>query len=70
MKWILRYLQGAKDIFLTFTKSDNFNVEGFCDSDYSTDLDKKKVRYHRRLDFLNVVYSTKNLSIQERAVLT
>ena len=42
VKWILRYLKGSKDVCLTFTKSENFEVEGFCDSDYSTDLDKRR----------------------------
>ena len=42
MKWILRYLQGAKDVCLTFTKSERFDIEGFCDSDYSTNLDKRR----------------------------
>ena len=42
VKWILRYLKGSKDVCLTFTKSKNFEVEGFCDSDYSTDLDKRR----------------------------
>ena len=27
---------------LTFTKSGHFDIEGFSDSDYSTDLDKRR----------------------------
>ena len=42
VKWILRYLQGAKDVCLTFKRAGSFDVEGFCDSDYSTDLDKRR----------------------------
>lgn len=42
VKWVMRYLQGAKDVCLTFTKSGHFDIEGFSDSDYSTDLDKRR----------------------------
>lgn len=42
VKWVLRYLQGAKDLSLTFSKSGHFDIEGFRDSDYSTDLDKRR----------------------------
>ena len=42
VKWILKYLQGAKDICLTFSKSEHFDSESFSDSGYSTDLDKQK----------------------------
>ena len=40
VKWIIRYLQRASEVCLTFTKSGHFEIEGFSDSDYSTDLDK------------------------------
>ncbi|MBW1279388.1 Ty1/Copia family ribonuclease HI, partial [Escherichia coli] len=42
VKWVLRYIQGASDLCLTFTKPDNFEVEGYSDSDYATDLDKRR----------------------------
>ena len=42
VKWILRYIKGATDISLTFTKSDHLDIEGFCDSDYATDLDRRR----------------------------
>lgn len=42
VKCILRYLQGAMDVCLTFSKSDHFGIEGFSDPDYSTDLDKRR----------------------------
>ena len=42
VKWILRYLKGASDVCLNFKKSDKFEIEGFCDSDYSADLDRRR----------------------------
>ena len=32
----------ASEVCLTFTKSGHFEIEGFSDSDYSTDLDKRR----------------------------
>ncbi|WZY77446.1 hypothetical protein YC2023_023830 [Brassica napus] len=42
VRWILRYLKGSSDVCLTFTKSEKFEIEEFCDSDYSADLDRKR----------------------------
>uniref|UniRef100_A0A1J3I7B7 Retrovirus-related Pol polyprotein from transposon TNT 1-94 n=2 Tax=Noccaea caerulescens TaxID=107243 RepID=A0A1J3I7B7_NOCCA len=42
VKWVLRYLRGASQDCLTFTKNKDFSIEGFCDSDYATDLDKRR----------------------------
>ncbi|CAA7036548.1 unnamed protein product [Microthlaspi erraticum] len=42
VKWVLRYLRGASKAKLTFTKNERFRVEGFCDSDYATDLDRRR----------------------------
>lgn len=41
-KWILRYVRGTYDLCLTFRRSSELIVEGFSDSDYSTDLDKRR----------------------------
>ncbi|WZZ01660.1 hypothetical protein YC2023_073988 [Brassica napus] len=41
-KWVLRYLTGATGRCLTFTKGSKFSIEGFCDSDYATDLDRRR----------------------------
>ncbi|WZY78480.1 hypothetical protein YC2023_024864 [Brassica napus] len=41
-KWVLRYLKGATRRCLTFTKHSKFSVQRFCDSDYSTDLDRRR----------------------------
>ena len=41
-KWVLRYLKGATGRCLTFTKNSKFSIEGFCDSDYATDLDRRR----------------------------
>lgn len=38
----MRYLQGASEVCLHFTKADHFDVEGFSDSDRSTDRDKRR----------------------------
>ena len=42
VKWVMWYLQGASEVCLHFTKSDQFEVEGFCDYDYATDRDKRR----------------------------
>lgn len=42
VKWIMRYLKGALELNLTFTKGDKFEVRGYCDSDYAADLDKRR----------------------------
>lgn len=42
VKWIMRYLKGATEVCLTLTKSEKFEIEGFCDSDYATYLDKRR----------------------------
>ncbi|WZY93507.1 hypothetical protein YC2023_065836 [Brassica napus] len=39
--WLLRYLHGATEVCLNFSKSGHFEIEGFSDLDYSTDLDKR-----------------------------
>ena len=48
VKWVLRYLKGAQDLKLCFRKNEVFRVEGFCDSYFTSDLDKK---VDRRLCF-------------------
>ncbi|KAL0758371.1 hypothetical protein Bca101_074521 [Brassica carinata] len=42
VKWVMRYLQGALDSDLLFTKAEDFKVRGFCDADYATDLDRRR----------------------------
>lgn len=42
VKWVLKYLRGVSKAKLTFIKGEKFRVEGFCDSDYATDLDKRR----------------------------
>ena len=39
--WLLRYLHGTTEVCLNFSKSGHFEIEGFSDLDYSTDLDKR-----------------------------
>lgn len=39
---MLRYLTGAVQANLTFKKHSDFNVEEFSNSDYATDLDKRR----------------------------
>lgn len=38
----MRYLKGATRRCLTFTKHSKFSIEGFCDSDYATDRDRRR----------------------------
>ena len=42
VKWILRYIKVTFNYSLTFTKESDFKVEGFCDADYATDLDRSR----------------------------
>lgn len=42
VKWILRYLKGTLKTRLMFRKHSEFGIEGFSDSDYSADLDKRR----------------------------
>jgi len=43
LKWLLRYLKGTMDVSLKFTKDGaQRQVEGYVDSDYAGDLDKRR----------------------------
>lgn len=42
VKLILKYLRGESKISLTFVKSSVCSIEGFSDSDYSADLDRRR----------------------------
>lgn len=42
VKWILWYIKGTYNYSLTFTNGSSFRVEGFCDADYATDLDRSR----------------------------
>ena len=42
---ILCYLKGTIDLGLFYFSSDNFNLEGYCDSDYAGDVDDRKRKY-------------------------
>lgn len=42
VKWVLKYLRGASDLNLTFKKDSKFIIEGFSDSDYATDRDRRR----------------------------
>lgn len=42
VKWLLRYLKGSLDLKLMFTQEDEFKVQGYSDSDFGGDLDKKR----------------------------
>ena len=42
VKKVLRYLQGTKDIMLTYRCIDTLEVVGFSDSDYASCVDDKK----------------------------
>ena len=41
VKWILRYILNTVDVGLTFQQDDQLIV-GYCDSDYASDLDKRR----------------------------
>lgn len=42
VKWLMRYIRGTTDMSLTFKKGDSFEVKGYCDSDYASDLDRRR----------------------------
>lgn len=42
VNWVLRYLRGSSNCHLTFKKSDNFDIKGYCDSDHAADLDRRR----------------------------
>ncbi|CAA7045319.1 unnamed protein product [Microthlaspi erraticum] len=42
VKWLLRYIKGSSDLEVVFTKNKNFNIQGYCDSDFAGDRDKRK----------------------------
>ena len=41
-KKVLRYLQGTKDLMLTYRHTNILDVVGFCDADFSGCIDDKK----------------------------
>ena len=41
-KKVLRYLQGTKDLMLTYRRTDTLEVVGFSNSDYASYVDKKR----------------------------
>ncbi|CAA7038049.1 unnamed protein product [Microthlaspi erraticum] len=42
IRWLLKYLKGMQDKKLVFTKGSDFRVEGFSDSDYAGDKDRRR----------------------------
>ena len=42
VKWLLRYLKGSVRLTLRFTEEAEFKVQGYSDSDFGGDLDKKR----------------------------
>lgn len=42
VKWILKYLNGAIEISLTFMKANYLKIEGFRDSNYASDLERRR----------------------------
>lgn len=42
VKWLLRYIKELLELQLVYTKKKDFQVQGFCDSDFAADLDKRR----------------------------
>jgi hypothetical protein len=42
VKKILRYVQGTKDLMLTYRRSDSLEIKGYSDADYAGDKDERK----------------------------
>jgi hypothetical protein len=41
VKKALRYMQGTKDLILTYRRSDSLKIEGYSDSDFAGDVNDK-----------------------------
>ncbi|CAA7031439.1 unnamed protein product [Microthlaspi erraticum] len=46
VKWLLRYIKGSLNLELMYTTDKALHIQGFCDSDYSADLDMRRSRIH------------------------
>ena len=44
-KKVLRYLQGTKDLMLTYRRTNILDVVGFCDANFAGYIDDKKIHY-------------------------
>jgi hypothetical protein len=42
VKKVLRYVQGTKDLMLTYRRSDSLEIKGYSDADYARDKDDRK----------------------------
>jgi hypothetical protein len=42
VKKVLRYVQGTKDLMLTYKRSDSLEIKGYSDADYAGDKDNRK----------------------------
>lgn len=42
VKWVLRYIKGTLGMKLCYSKSSDFILRGYCDSDFAGDLDKRR----------------------------
>ncbi|CAA7022682.1 unnamed protein product [Microthlaspi erraticum] len=42
VKWVLRYIKGTLKNKLCYRKGSEFILKGYCDSDYATDMDKRR----------------------------
>ncbi|CAA7015031.1 unnamed protein product [Microthlaspi erraticum] len=43
VKWLLRYVKRSSDLSLVFRRNKDFRVQGYCDSDFAGDLDRKRL---------------------------
>ena len=42
VKWLLRYLKNSSDLKLVYTQGKDLQVQGYSDSDYAADLDRRR----------------------------
>jgi hypothetical protein len=42
VKKVLCYVQGTKDLMLTYRRSDSLEIKGYSDADYAGDKDERK----------------------------
>ena len=60
-KKVLRYLQGTKDLMLTYRHTDTLEVVGFSDSDYAGCVDDKKSTFCYIFMMTEIVVSWKSV---------
>jgi hypothetical protein len=70
VKKALRYVQGIKDLMLTYRRSDSLEIEGYSDSDFAGDVDDRKstsgyVFSHKRSNIVEKLQANRHCIIND-----